>query len=151
MILLIISILLIGISISGMNASQVIDKDTFKNIQVDKESNVKKVVESKKLSVKPETLKIIYPKGRNTPSKVAMNSTHIYVYGFKCSCGRLGHYKPVKSIVFKNQCPTTKVWNVLKYNPKGVAEGEITSKRDMDFCLCGKEKWRPMRAQLKKW
>ena len=102
------------------------------------------------LGIKP--LKVIYPQGKNTPSKVVMNSTHIYVYDVRCSCGRLGHYKPIKEVVFKNYCPDTKKWGVLKYNIKRVAEGEFTSPVGRDYCAAtGFEKWKPMRAKLLKW
>jgi len=99
-----------------------------------------------------EPLIVIFPKGRFSPSKVAMNSTHIIVNDVRCSCGRLGNYEPIKEVVFKNYCSDTEKWGIIMYNPKLVAEGEFTNSLGRDYCAAtGLEKWWRVRAKLDMW
>lgn len=59
----------------------------------------------------------------------------------KCSCGSCGNYAYHTSS-YKNYCPNCHRYGTLKWNPKGVYEGEWTcSYCDCDYCAaCGKEK-----------
>lgn len=59
----------------------------------------------------------------------------------KCSCGACGDYV-YHTGSYKNYCPHCKRYDVLNWNPKGVAEGEWTcSYCGADYCAaCGKEK-----------
>lgn len=56
-----------------------------------------------------------------------------------CARANGGVIPPYKTVTrtYKNYCPNCKKSNVLKMNPKGVAEGEITCGAcDSDFCIC---------------
>lgn len=56
-----------------------------------------------------------------------------------CAKANGGVQPPYKTVTrsYKNYCPNCKKSNVLKANPKGVAEGEITCGAcDSDFCIC---------------
>jgi len=59
----------------------------------------------------------------------------------KCSCGALGNYN-FHTGAFVNYCPKCHKYGVLKWNPKGTAEGEWTcSACGADYCAaCGKIK-----------
>lgn len=59
----------------------------------------------------------------------------------KCSCGSCGDYV-YHTGSYKNYCPHCKKYDVLKWNPKGVLEGEWTCGNcGADYCAaCGKEK-----------
>lgn len=59
----------------------------------------------------------------------------------KCSCGSCGDYV-YHTRTYKNYCPNCHRYGTLKWNPKGVYEGEWTcSHCDCDYCAaCGKEK-----------
>jgi uncharacterized protein YbcV (DUF1398 family) len=59
----------------------------------------------------------------------------------KCSCGALGDYN-FHTGTFQNYCPECHKSGVLKFNPKGTAEGEWTcGSCGADYCAaCGKEK-----------
>jgi hypothetical protein len=58
----------------------------------------------------------------------------------KCSCGALGNYN-LHTATFQNYCPRCHKSGVLKWNPKGTAEGEWTCNCGADYCAaCGKEK-----------
>jgi hypothetical protein len=58
----------------------------------------------------------------------------------KCSCGALGNYN-FHTASFLNYCPKCHKYGVLKWNPKGVAEGEWTCSCGADYCAaCGKIK-----------
>ena len=56
-----------------------------------------------------------------------------------CAKANGGTQPPYQTVTrsYRNYCPNCKKSNVLKSNPKGVAEGEITCGAcDSDFCIC---------------
>ncbi|MDR1018638.1 MAG: hypothetical protein LBM02_08065 [Lachnospiraceae bacterium] len=112
-------------------------------------------VEAKKVIKKSvEKLKKIKTIGKNAPTLVKMNKTHIYIKGAKCSCGKQGHYYRDKTTnKFKNQCPFCKKYNTLVYNKKRVTEGELTCKKcDFDACCFeGNDKSGRFRKTIKRW
>lgn len=143
---ILVGILLLLVFVTGMSAISASNQSLTKTSdKTTKNVSVKKT----------EPLKTIYPTGKNHPKKIKINSSHIYVWGAKCSCGRAGHYNRHGVVVFKNQNPSTKKWGWITtkgLNPKGVGDYELTSKDDRDICIAdGYEKWRPARVKLAKW
>lgn len=90
-----------------------------------------------------------------------VKKTSIIAYGVKvtaktikatarCSCGALGNYN-FHTATLLNYCPKCHKYGVLKWNPKGVAEGEWTCSCGADYCAaCGKIKIKGSNTHLTK-
>ncbi|KZX16626.1 hypothetical protein MBCUT_06640 [Methanobrevibacter cuticularis] len=109
-------------------------------------------VEAKKVIKKSDPLikqKTIY---KHEPYKVLKNKTHFIVFGAYPTVKGY-EWKRWGKVTFKNYCPFCKKWNTLKYNPKRVADGEITCyKCGADYCAgTGKDKSYRCRKVLKRW
>lgn len=113
-------------------------------------------VEAKKVVKKTEPLKTIKLNGKYAPKKFRMNSTHIEITGWYCTCGKYSWGRK-GTIVLEKKVRFTKNNKVipmgknyrLAISPKlsfNKCGGELTVKNkgtrydDIDLCFCGREK-----------